>query len=185
MKKDELSELSELWQSAPEKPVIALEKLKHRHKKQSWTMAFNVIVETMLVIAVGYLFIAELRTDANLMQSIWLGFAFIWGSVTYLLINLSRLRSFRLLRNKTLTESIPEQISLTKQEVLRWHLSWTSTGIFTLVLMLIVTVDYLTTGAMTIDISRLILALLVLLLALLFFRHKKRGAEIILKRLSE
>lgn len=185
MKKDELSGLSELWQSAPEQPVVELEKLKRRHKKQFWLMTFNVITETILVIAVGYLFITQLRADTDLMQSIWLGFAFIWSSVTYLLLNRSRLHSFRLLRNKTLTESIPEHISLIKQEILRWQLSWTATLIFTLVLTLLVGVDYLATGAITVDIPRLLLAVFTLLLALLFFRHKKRTAEIILKRLSE
>lgn len=185
MKKDELTGLSELWQSAPEKSVIALDKLKSRHKKQFWIMVFNLVVETMLVVAVGYLFLTELRLDANLMPLLWLGFAFIWSSVTYLLLNRSRLQSFRLLRSKSLTESMPEHISLIKQEILRWHLSWTATIIFTLVLMCYFAVDYLTTGNSGTDIIRYLLAVLILLLALLFFRHKKNNAEKILKRLSE
>jgi predicted neutral ceramidase superfamily lipid hydrolase len=185
MKKDDLSGLSQLWQSAPEKPVIALDKLKSRHKKQFWIMLFNVIAETMLVIAVGYLFITELRSGAALMQSLWLGFAVIWSGLTYLLINRSRLQSFRLLRSKSLTESMPEHINLIKQEILRWHLSWIATGIFTLVLMLFVAAGYLSMGHITTDIPRLLLALLILVLALVFFRHKKQRAKEILNRLTE
>ncbi|GGD69496.1 hypothetical protein [Lacimicrobium alkaliphilum] len=80
---------------------------------------------------------------------------------------------------------MPEHISLIKQEILRWQLSWIATVIFTLVLMLFVAADYLTMGYIAADVPRLLLALLILLLAILFFRHKKHSAEKILNRLTE
>jgi len=135
MKHDDLNDLSSLWQSETPPLSLDLKAAQRRYRWQRWMMRFNVVVELLALVLASGLTIWAFTTDIAIVTLIWLPLLTVWGWVIFFPLNLSRWRSFNLMKSKSLNESIKDHIRLTEQEILRWRIS----ALSTLVLMALFT----------------------------------------------
>lgn len=127
MKNDDLSELSTLWQSETPPLSLDIKAAQRRYRWQRWVMRFNVVIELLALVIASGLTIWAFTTEIPVVTLIWLPLLTVWGWVIFFPLNLSRWRSFNLMKSKSLNESIQDHIRLTEQEILRWRISALST----------------------------------------------------------
>ncbi|CUS47347.1 MAG: Protein of unknown function (DUF2721) [Idiomarinaceae bacterium HL-53] len=127
MSKDNLDELTNLWQSEAPETQLDTKALKKRYRLQRWLMGFNVVSEIVMLVVASIVLVWLVVTEASWHTLLWVGFVTLWGWGLFLQLNLSRWRSFNLMKNKAVYEMIQEQVKLVEQELLRWKISFYGT----------------------------------------------------------
>ena len=186
MKHDDLSELGSLWQSKTPELKLDIQAAQRRYRWQRWVMRLNITIEVLALVATSAITIWSFTQELQLLVAIWLPLVTVWGWVIFFPLNLSRWRSFNLMKSKSLNESIQDHIRLTEQEVFRWRFSFFSTlGIMILFIGLVgarvILEPQTKTDMWFIDAG--IIGGLVLLLG--WFRNRQTASQRLLKTLSE
>ncbi|MEX2334684.1 MAG: hypothetical protein WD600_10530 [Pseudohongiella sp.] len=181
---DEWSALSKLWQTGDDKQAPPLANLQARQRRQSRIMLANIIVESLMMIVLGFFAVGFLSENGDLYEQLWVGFVCGWASVLFFLINRSRWKSLRLIKTCAVSESLSEQIDLVRHEIFRWRLSAVATLIFLLVISLLFIASLVFGDQALSATGRMILAWIVLVMALVYFSWRKRAAMRMLENIS-
>jgi len=177
---DELPDLSALWQSSPAPAPLDITRLQQRYQKQRWIMGLNMVLES-LSLAMATLFAVYLYVNAvDAYTMTWVGLFTLWGWTLFFPLNISRWKSFRLMKDVTLQESIQQHLALIEQEIRRWRISTYAT-VFLLVALVTMTVVKGMNLPLTITDVGIDAGIAVLLsLCSWWFRHKRKQAEVAL-----
>ncbi|RUO29487.1 hypothetical protein [Aliidiomarina sanyensis] len=178
MKNDDLDELSALWQEQAPKAQLNLTDLQRKYRKHRWLMRFNLVIEPMLLVIVTSLAVWGLLSGETLHKTLWIAVLVIWGWVLFVPLTVSRWRSFRLMKSKSLRESVDDHIHLLDQEILRWRLSFYATGTLLVVLLALTVWTFISElHAYPLWVEMIVFAGLILLMA--FFRKRRQACEVL------
>lgn len=186
MRHDDLRDLSSLWQSKTPALKLDIQAAQRRYRRQRWVMRLNIIVELLALVATSAITIWSFTQELQLLVAIWLPLVTVWGWVIFFPLNLSRWRSFNLMKSKSLNESIQDHIRLTEQEIFRWRVSFFSTLMIMLLFIVFVGARIMLQPHTQMGIRFLdagIIAGLLLLSA--WFYNRQKASQRLLKTLSE
>ncbi|MCG7536526.1 hypothetical protein [Pseudoalteromonas sp. OOF1S-7] len=181
MDNQDLSDLAQLWQSAPTPPP-ALEKCIQRHKKQRLRLFLSIAFETLIMLLVSVWFVQALLESTPFVTQLWLGFGCVWGASLYVLVNQSRMASLSILKSQQLSQALEMHQQLLRQEIWRWDLSIKATLLFALALVLFILIQYIMSSTLA---AKSLLGLLAVAALLPVFKMKKRRVQKVMRTLSE
>ncbi|TQF70745.1 hypothetical protein [Pseudoalteromonas luteoviolacea] len=185
MDNNEFEQLSSLWQSSEDKSLPHMEKLLKRHKRQSFILQLNILIELSAILAVSYLLLLSFLENMPLIKQAWIGFATLWGISLFILMSKSRLSSLKHLKSAQLSTSLEAHIKLIKNEIFRWELSIKATWIFAVAFGAFIGSEcYFSTCANN-DLLHIGLSFIVLLVAQVFFVRKGKTAQKVLRTLTD
>lgn len=185
MKHDDLTDLTALWQSQTPAQTLDIEALQRRYRRQRWLMRFNIGIEVMTLLAASIFTLWALASEMDLLTKVWMSVITLWGWALFVPLNMSRWRSFNLMKSKSLHDSIQDHIRLTEQEILRWRLSLYGTALLIIVFVVLLIFALLTQCCASSDLFINALVTSGLSLLCYWFYRNQKACEAVRKTLSD
>ncbi|MCF2858764.1 hypothetical protein L1286_14860 [Pseudoalteromonas sp. SMS1] len=185
MDNNEFEQLSSLWQSSEEKTMPHMDKLLKRHKRQSFILKINILIELAAILAVSYMFILSFFQNMSLIKQLWVGFATVWGMSLFVLMSKSRLSSLKHLKSAQLSTSLEAHRRLIKNEIFRWSLSIKATWLFMFAFTVFGITKCYFTSCTGNEGTQFAISFIVLSVAQAFFIRKNKTAKVVLHTLEE
>ncbi|WP_369743972.1 hypothetical protein AB8S08_05140 [Pseudidiomarina sp. PP-1MA] len=186
MKDHDLDNLTSLWQSTTPALKLDIQATQRRYRRHRWIMRFNIVIEILSLLFAAGISVWVLLNESDWLLSAWVLILTLWGWIIFFPVNLSRLRSFKLMKSNSLNDSMRDHIKLTEQEVYRWRLNLLGTFVLAGLLIVLLVAQILLRSEF--ETSELLLhgAIVASLMVLaLWFYRRLQASKRLLKVLSE